>query len=429
MHVIPLTVLTLALVPALMPGCGSADGPAATSPPEAAANGGPANTAANTAAGAPANAGTGSATGTNPARPAADPPANPLGRRQTKPETQPTSPAAPAARPATAPPTNTPTTTPGRAPLRDTVTLQAGQFPGVVTIARLGSLDQRIANARLDLGRLRYDARLSATEVSAAGETLAMVAPAGSDLSLVLATVDGMVTRRVIPRIEMDKSWSYSPFRSIRLSPDATRIAINPKARAGQNPAAMFSRMRTDGAMGMQFARPANLVMVYGVDGQLQQVHDGFVDPSWMPDGQSLVMMGDGDGNDYGVYRLDVARERVERLDKDVVLGPASQAAVSPDGSHIAFSINGQIWMVDAAGTTLTPIARSPEHSLAHPTWSPDGAAVAYIKQGRLGSVSAIFIVRLDDPRNEFVHDLRRTAATGEVELFEPTGPLSWTSQ
>lgn len=51
--------------------------------------------------------------------------------------------------------------------------------------------------------------------------------------------------------------------------------------------------------------------------------------------------------------------------------------AVSPDGSRIAFTYGGQIWLVPAAGGDAVPLTPAPFYS-HHPVWSPDSTRIAF---------------------------------------------------
>jgi tricorn protease len=51
--------------------------------------------------------------------------------------------------------------------------------------------------------------------------------------------------------------------------------------------------------------------------------------------------------------------------------------AVSPDGSRIAFTYGGQIWLVPAAGGEAVPLTSAPHYS-HNPVWSPDGSRIAF---------------------------------------------------
>ena len=69
--------------------------------------------------------------------------------------------------------------------------------------------------------------------------------------------------------------------------------------------------------------------------------------------------------------------DRVERhLFPEVTTGP-DNPAWSPDGSWIAFSMQGDIWKVPAKGGEAIALTRGPAYYF-EPTWSPDGKSIAF---------------------------------------------------
>lgn len=65
--------------------------------------------------------------------------------------------------------------------------------------------------------------------------------------------------------------------------------------------------------------------------------------------------------------------------DATITIPFAAQAVWSPDGSRIAFSAGGVLYLADTRGLAETELARPPAGTARRPVWSPDGEAVAYI--------------------------------------------------
>ncbi|MDR3514488.1 MAG: S41 family peptidase [Azospirillaceae bacterium] len=66
------------------------------------------------------------------------------------------------------------------------------------------------------------------------------------------------------------------------------------------------------------------------------------------------------------------------------------EPAISPDGTHIAFRFQGQIWLVAADGGDARPLTPAGFHAAA-PVWSPDSTSIAFAAD-RFGSMD-IFVV------------------------------------
>lgn len=85
-----------------------------------------------------------------------------------------------------------------------------------------------------------------------------------------------------------------------------------------------------------------------------------------------------------GWWRAPAAADSDRRAQFTITL-PASvrsveALAVSPDGSHLAFSVGNQLWVHEiASGTTRAVQGVGPE-PLAYPFWSPDGRFIAYFQ-------------------------------------------------
>ncbi len=107
-------------------------------------------------------------------------------------------------------------------------------------------------------------------------------------------------------------------------------------------------------------------------------------DPSWMPDGQSLIFSSERDSRS-DLYRVWLADRRVDRLTRNFV-GRAIMPTVSPDGRSVAFAAQTlerlqfwefQIHVLDlATGRTR---ALPGDGGRCWPAWSPDGRTIANV--------------------------------------------------
>ena len=107
-------------------------------------------------------------------------------------------------------------------------------------------------------------------------------------------------------------------------------------------------------------------------------------DPSWMPDGQSLIFASERDSRS-DLYRVWLADRRVERLTHHFV-GRAIMPNVSPDGRSVAFAAQTlarfQFWEFQVHVLDLaTGQTRALDNSggACWPAWSPDGRSLANV--------------------------------------------------
>jgi Tol biopolymer transport system component len=136
-------------------------------------------------------------------------------------------------------------------------------------------------------------------------------------------------------------------------------------------------------------------------------------DPSWLPDGQSLVFSSDR-ASRGDLYRVRMADGHTDRLTTNFV-GRAIMPAVSPDGTRVAFAAQtlrvGAFWafqvhLLDLASGRSEPLPAS--GGACWPAWSPDGRSLYNVQLDREPSVIQ-----------------RRDLATGAVALAH-ANPSLW---
>jgi tricorn protease len=90
--------------------------------------------------------------------------------------------------------------------------------------------------------------------------------------------------------------------------------------------------------------------------------------------------------------------------------------AISPDGKRIAFSFEGHLFIVPAAGGTAQPLTAGPAHDTS-PVWSPDGKLIAFASD-RFGHYNVFLVSAEGGPTRRLT-----TYSTDEIPSgFTPDG-------
>jgi hypothetical protein len=134
--------------------------------------------------------------------------------------------------------------------------------------------------------------------------------------------------------------------------------------------------------------------------------------PSWSPDGTKLAYSAEGT-----IWITDVATGLATRLTTccDAPGGgggwPHPSVGWSPDGTRIVFAKAGHLFTIDLPNGNPTPLAAELAPLASQATWSPDGSRIAFTWQG---DPPGIYTIRIDGT------DMR-AVATSRVD--PPTSP------
>ncbi|GAC1543551.1 MAG: hypothetical protein NVS3B10_31580 [Polyangiales bacterium] len=214
------------------------------------------------------------------------------------------------------------------------------------------------------------------------------------DVDLFEAPSD-LTSRRVIARSDGGPDFAFHGFFNPQVSPDGTRIAYS------TNDHEVFVAARATGAIVARFDK-------------LTDPTAGLYRPTWTPDGRIVVA---GGFANQGLFVSDAGLTTLTRFDPNLV--QPSDPAVSPDGTKVAFVLKTKVFVIGLDGTGLTPLTDEDEAGDGLPTWSPDGAFIAYASGSRLhvkpaggGAAQDFFDLYPQFQANHLV--------------FAPSGQFSW---
>jgi Tol biopolymer transport system component len=135
--------------------------------------------------------------------------------------------------------------------------------------------------------------------------------------------------------------------------------------------------------------------------------------PAWSPDGSKLAFRSNRDG-DPEIYVMAADGSGITRLTFHA--GLDGEPAWSPDGNKIAFRRSeffgdfvgpghptpssqpapSEIWVMNADGSDAASLTRNPEVRDGHPSWSPDGAWIAFERTNAASNRTDIWVVGAD---------------------------------
>jgi tricorn protease-like protein len=101
-------------------------------------------------------------------------------------------------------------------------------------------------------------------------------------------------------------------------------------------------------------------------------------EPAFSPDGQKIVYSGHNVHYTTDLYTMNAEGTEVKKLTDG-----GSSPDWSPDGTKIAFSTNGELYVIKPDGTGLKNLTNSPTVMESGPSWSPDGTKIAYARYVR----------------------------------------------
>ena len=130
---------------------------------------------------------------------------------------------------------------------------------------------------------------------------------------------------------------------------------------------------------------PADEALARREAGVAAERDEGIEAVAWHPDGEQLVVAFRGK-----VHRIAATASATTALDEGIT---ASRHAISPDGRHLAYVVDGAVWMqaLTAHGSRDADVAapkrllerRSSETAPTRLEWSPDGTRIALIESDR----------------------------------------------
>lgn len=273
-----------------------------------------------------------------------------------------------------------------------------GRFSGTIIATNGNAASLGLGSVfAVDVRRGTADTVFEGTQPSAnaAGRLVAV----DKNNDIVVAERDG----RVVATLAYGNSLNGPPRLEPSLSPDGQLVAHD----------AVYS---TSGDLLGPFDHG---LAVRRLDGTVQAFFPGLAEGAFAPDGTIFAVgsrsVGDSDGLE-GLYAVPPPYSRGDRVGSGNE--QARQPVVSPDGRRVAYVLGGALWIGAPDGSGARRFGGSGPY--AHPTFAPDGSAVAALVQSR-GSLSDVRILRLKGGRASTLRDRKGS-------FLQSAGPISWTA-
>lgn len=167
------------------------------------------------------------------------------------------------------------------------------------------------------------------------------------------------------------------------------------------------------------------LDLATGTTTQVTNESSGLGRSHFSPDGSSIVYDAPIPSVGWGIWIVPATGGRSRLLVGGGRVEVVGDGILSPDGSQLAFVAEGsqgqgtEIWIGDADGSGLRPVARGHGENLWSPRWSPDGTRLVYFRED---SSPDVFVVDVTTGEGQRVADGKIAAWLDDHTLIVDNG-------